>query len=172
MNEVVGVFIAPNHFHSRWWRLLAMGAPDSLVCHRTTTVHCPVRATSAQPLGFRAGRPLEPLSSCCTGQSGATQDSLVPSKFWHALFMAAGDRWRAGSRCSTGSPDSPVNYSGARPGIPESDWFITVRPSASDTVRCANFQHTQGFALVFYWVPNLISFLVCVEPCAPVIHEF
>jgi hypothetical protein len=31
-----------------------MGAPDSLVRHRTVAVHCPVRATSAQPLGFGA----------------------------------------------------------------------------------------------------------------------
>jgi hypothetical protein len=70
MNEVVGgVFIALNHFHSRWSRLLAMGAPDSPLRHRITTVHCPVCATSAQLLGFGAGRPLEPLSSCCTGQS-------------------------------------------------------------------------------------------------------
>jgi hypothetical protein len=77
-----GVFIAPNHFHSRWWRLLAMGAPDSPVRHRTTTVHCPVCATSAQPLGFGAGRPLEPLSYCCTGQSGALW--LCCSDFrWH-----------------------------------------------------------------------------------------
>jgi hypothetical protein len=73
--------IAPNHFHSQWWRLLAMGALDSPVCHRTATVHCPVHATSAQPLGFGDGRPLEPLSSCCTGQSGATPDSSVLSDF-------------------------------------------------------------------------------------------
>ena len=58
-----------------------MDAPDSLVRHRTVIVHCPVRATPAQPLGFGAGRPLEPLSSCCIGQSGATPDSLVPSDF-------------------------------------------------------------------------------------------
>jgi hypothetical protein len=44
-------------------------------------VHCPVRATSAQPLGFGAGQPLEPLSSCCTRQSSATPDSPVPSDF-------------------------------------------------------------------------------------------
>jgi hypothetical protein len=51
---------------SRWGRLLAMGAPDSLVrCHVT------------QPLGLGAGRPLEALSSCGTGQSGAAPDSPV-----------------------------------------------------------------------------------------------
>jgi hypothetical protein len=50
-------------------------------------MHCPVRATLAQPLGFGAGRPLEPLSSYCTGQSGATPDSPMPSDFCAALFI-------------------------------------------------------------------------------------
>jgi hypothetical protein len=58
-----------------------MGAPDSLVRHRTITMHCPVRATSAQLLGFRAVDRWSALSSCCTGQSGATPDSPVPSNF-------------------------------------------------------------------------------------------
>jgi hypothetical protein len=44
-----------------------MGAPDS-----------PVRRYVTVSLGLGAGRPLEALSLCGTGQSGATQDSLVP----------------------------------------------------------------------------------------------
>jgi hypothetical protein len=70
------------------------GAPsDSPVRHRTVTVHCQVRATSAQPLGFGAVDRWGALSSCCTGQSGATPDSLVPSDFCtltsaFALFTA------------------------------------------------------------------------------------
>jgi hypothetical protein len=48
MNEVVGgVFIAINHF-------LAVGKGCWRWAHRTVTMHCPVRATSAQPLGFEA----------------------------------------------------------------------------------------------------------------------
>jgi hypothetical protein len=66
-----GVFIAPNHPGSRWPRLLGMGTPDSPVRHRTGTVRCLVRCHVSQPLGFEAGRPLEALSSCGTGQSGA-----------------------------------------------------------------------------------------------------
>jgi hypothetical protein len=50
---------------SRWERLLAMCS----VCHRIT-----------QPLGLEAGRPLEALSSCGTGQSGAAPDSPVPHR--------------------------------------------------------------------------------------------
>jgi hypothetical protein len=55
-----------------------MSAPDSPVRHRTGTVHCLVCRHVTQPLGFGAGQPLEALSSCGTGQSGATPDSLVP----------------------------------------------------------------------------------------------
>jgi hypothetical protein len=57
-----------------------MGASNSPVRHRTRTVPCPMRRYVIQPLGFRAGRPLEALSSCGTGQSGATPDSLVPHR--------------------------------------------------------------------------------------------
>jgi hypothetical protein len=59
---------------SRWLSLLAMGTPDSPMAHRTVTIHYPVCATSARPLGFWSGRPLEPLSCGCTGQSGVTPD--------------------------------------------------------------------------------------------------
>jgi hypothetical protein len=86
-------------------------------------VHCPVRATSAQPLGFGARRLLEPLSSCCTRQSGAIPDSPVPSDFCsgivaHCSFCRV-DRWRRESLLhwltgqSSGTLDSLVNYSGA-----------------------------------------------------------
>jgi hypothetical protein len=160
-----------------------MGAPDS-----------PVRATSAQPLGFGVGRSLEPLSSCCTGQSGATPDSPVPSDFCaltsprhcSTLFLLTKRplvhresllRWLTGQ--SGGTPDSPVNYSGARLQIPESGWFGVVRPWCTGhcpvthrTVRCTIFQQTQVLCSIFYRVPNWISFLVCVESYAPVIHEF
>jgi hypothetical protein len=120
---------------SRWPRLLAMGAPDSLVRHRTGTVRCPVRRHANQLLGFRAGRPLETLSSCGTGQSGATTDSPVPFDFAALTLSRTVHRGRRfcsrplalDSHCSAGSSDSPVNYSGARPGIPESDWFGVVR---------------------------------------------
>jgi hypothetical protein len=59
---------------SRWLSLLAMGTPDSPVVHRTGTVHCPVRATSARSLGFGAVDRWNPFSFSCTGQSGATPD--------------------------------------------------------------------------------------------------
>jgi hypothetical protein len=58
--------------------LLAMGTPDSLVRHRTGTVRCPVRRHVRYPLGFGVESVVGALSSCGTGQSGATPDSLVP----------------------------------------------------------------------------------------------
>jgi hypothetical protein len=80
-------------------------------------VHSPVRATSTQPLGFGAVDRWKSLSSSYTGQSGATQDSPVPSDLCARTSVAALLRtvafaescWRAGSRCSADSPDSPVH---------------------------------------------------------------
>jgi hypothetical protein len=39
------------------------------------------------------------------------------------------------SRCSAGTPDSPVNYSGATSRIPEGEQFGVGDPGAPDTVR-------------------------------------
>jgi hypothetical protein len=69
LNEVVGGIYSPQPLSSRWLTLLSMGAPDSPVAHRTVTVHCPVRATSARPLGFGAVDRWSALYFCCTGQS-------------------------------------------------------------------------------------------------------
>jgi hypothetical protein len=75
---VVGGIYSPNHQVAVWARLLAMGAPDSPVRHRTHTVQCPVRRHVSQPLGFGARAIIGALSSCGTGQSSATPDSPVP----------------------------------------------------------------------------------------------
>jgi hypothetical protein len=184
---VVGGIYSPQPPCSRWTRLLTMGAPDSLVRHPTGTVRCSLRRHVSQPLGFRSGRPLEPLSSCGTEQSGATPDSPVPSDFAALTLPHTIHRGRRfcsrpltrASRCSAGSPDSPVAHRTVR-------WIIAERTlkfpkvaslelyghGAPDTVRCAIFQHTQVLLLQINCVPNLISFLVCVEPYASVIHEF
>ena len=39
------------------------------------------------------------------------------------------------SRCSAGAPNSPMNYSGAAPRIPEGEQFGVEFPGAPDTVR-------------------------------------
>jgi hypothetical protein len=124
----LGGIYSPQPLCSRWPRLLAMGTPDSPVRHRIGTMHCPVRHHVSQLLGFGAGRPLETLSSCGTGQSGATPDSPVPSDFAALTLPRTVHRGRRfcsrplalDSRCSASSLDSPVNYSGVSPRIPES----------------------------------------------------
>jgi hypothetical protein len=54
LNEVVGGIYSLQLLPSRWLFLLATGTPDSPVAHRTFTVHCLVRVTSARQLGFGA----------------------------------------------------------------------------------------------------------------------
>jgi hypothetical protein len=61
------VFIALNHQET-------VGEGCWRWAHQTGPVHCPVRCHVTQPLGFRSSRPLASLSSCGTGQSGATSD--------------------------------------------------------------------------------------------------
>jgi hypothetical protein len=70
----LGGIYSPQPPNGRWGRLLSKGAPDSPVRHRTCTVGCPVRRHVTQPLGFGSSRPLAPLSSCGTRQSGAAPD--------------------------------------------------------------------------------------------------
>jgi hypothetical protein len=123
LKEVVGGIYSLQPLPSRWLFLLAMGTPDSPVAHRTATVHCPVHATSARPLGF-----------------GATSYILC-SELWRALFTTVHFwqttvgawlpllRWLTGHvRCTQ---DSPVNYSGARLKKPESELFGLVHRTLS-----------------------------------------
>jgi hypothetical protein len=86
------------------------------------------------------------------------------------------------SHYSAGTPDSPVNYSGVAPRIPEGgkfrSWFPgapdTVRwcirhcPVAHRTVRCVRPGHTLVVFCSFYLNPFLVFLLVCCEPLAPV----
>jgi hypothetical protein len=131
----LGVFIAPNHF-------LAVGKVCWRWPHRTVTIHCPVRATSACPLGFGAVDPWSHLSFCSTGQSGATPDSPMTFDFCTltsvaALFITVHLRSRPLARRELllrwltgqfgGTLDSPVNYSGAH--LEETrEWLVRCLP--------------------------------------------
>jgi hypothetical protein len=94
-----------------------------------------------------------------------------------SLFTFAVDRcakwlllhWLTGHvRCT---PDSPVNYSEARPEKHESEQFAWC--SAWGTGHCPvrHWQDTLKSLLQTCWVPNLISFLVYVEPYVPEIKD-
>ena len=90
------------------------------------------------------------LTAWATGQSGAAPDSyysLSGAPSGAALTLRelsahcsafAGVRWSRllrWSRCSAGTPNSPVNYSGVASQIPECGKFEGVRPWSPDTVR-------------------------------------
>jgi hypothetical protein len=152
----LGVFIAPNHFHSRWWRLLVMGALDSPVRHRTGTVHCPVHATSAYSLGFRAVDRWSALSSSCTGQFGATPDSPVPLWLCCFDFCAAlcctvhliESTVGAQSHCSAGSPDSLVAHRTVEfPRVADSNLYD---PGAPDSPVYHFSAHSSS--LLLFWL--------------------
>jgi hypothetical protein len=56
-------------------------------------------------------------------------------------------RWLTGQY--GGTPDSPVNYSGARLDETREWLLLAAWAGAPDTVRCAKFQHTTCLAPIF-----------------------
>jgi hypothetical protein len=140
-----------------WWRV-----------HRTVrcaTGQCPVRRHVIVSLGLGAGRPLEALSSCGTGQSGAPPDSPVPLwlLLWHSEIhcsLCRVDRCAqiavaslAHRTLSGATPDSPVNYSGGAPGKPEGEEFELVHPVhrtlSGGTPDCTLRQTRAHFSFLF-----------------------
>jgi hypothetical protein len=92
---------------------------------------------------------------CDTGLSGAPL--TVCSDILFVLFTLQSRPLRADDRCSAGTPDSPVNYSGAAPEKPEAEefevdspWCTGHCPVAHRTVRCARPGTTSvSFAPIF-----------------------
>jgi hypothetical protein len=143
--SIPGVYVNPG-FWTPKIRVL-----HSPVVHRTVTVHCLVRLLTPALTSARAG------AHCSV--------SLFLCRRPLALF----------SRYSAGTPDSPMNYSGEPPRIPEGGKFEVKLPGAPDTVRWHTGQYgapDQGCFWVvfcsFYLNPFLDFLLVCVEPLAPV----
>jgi hypothetical protein len=81
------------------------------VPHLTGTIHSPVRLLAA-------ALSLRELSAHCSRCRRPLQPTVALA-----------------SRCSTGTPDSPVNYSGAALQKPKGGKFEVVRPWAPYTVR-------------------------------------
>jgi hypothetical protein len=109
-----------------------MGAPDS-----------PVRQLRHPTVRVLTVLTVRALTSWGTGQSGAASDrhySLSGAPSGAALTLRelsahcsafAGVRWSGPlrwSHCSTGTPDSPVNYSGAALQKPEGEEFSLYSP--------------------------------------------
>jgi hypothetical protein len=104
--------------------------------------HMAHRATSASRWGSTVGA----LTCGASGLSGGAPDrscrlSSAPtarplsSTRTGAHLMRCSRPLRANSRCSTGTPDSPVNYRGAPSDFPEGGEFSVECPGAPDTVR-------------------------------------
>jgi hypothetical protein len=132
----LGVFIAPTTKRT-------VGEGFCRMAHRTVrcaTGHCPVRQPRDQVVGFR---PLELLTTGPSDRScslsGAPSDvcsdsARVGAHYSVSLFLCRRPL-ALFSRYSTGTPDSPVNYSGVAPRIPEGGKFGVDLPGAPDTVR-------------------------------------
>jgi hypothetical protein len=69
---------------------------------------------------------------------------------------------------SGATPDSPVNYSGVAPRIPEGEQFGVGVPGTPDTVRCTRPRDTSAVFCSLYLNTFLVFVLVCCEPLAPV----
>jgi hypothetical protein len=80
----------------------------------------------------------------CPSDSAA----LTSARYCAALFLLSESTVGAVSHCFAGTPDSPVIYSGARTGIPESGWFGLVRPGALDSPVLLCSAHSSPFALL------------------------
>jgi hypothetical protein len=100
---------------------------------------------------------------------------LCPLRAQTRIKCVAVDRCARSSRCSAGTLDSPVNYSGAASHFPEGGKFSFEFPGAPDTVRWHTGQSgvpEQGAIWdVFgslYLNPSLVFLLACCEPLAPV----
>jgi hypothetical protein len=110
LNEVVGGIYSPQPLPSRWQRLLAMDAPDS---------HCSVSGACHVSASIRVWSSW-PLESFVFLLHRAVRWPLTSARHCLTLCAFAVDRWHAGSRCSAGSPDSPVAHQTVR-------WIIVER---------------------------------------------
>jgi hypothetical protein len=163
-----GVFIAPT-------TKTAVGEGCCRWAHQTVlyaTGHCPVRQSCHPTVRVLTVLTVGALTAWATGQSGVAPDShcsLSGAPSGAALTLrelsAHCSRCRRplestvalGSRCSTGTPDSPVNYSGARPQKPEGEefevdppWCTGHCPVAHQTVRCTRPGFTSVSSAPFF----------------------
>jgi hypothetical protein len=171
-----GVFIAPTtkptigEVVCRWAHWIV----------RCATGHCPVRQPRHPTVTVLTVSTIGALTSWGIGQSGAAPNkhcSLSGAPSSAALTLrelpAHCSRCRRpleltialNSRCSAGTPDSSVNYSGAALQKPKGEEFESIAPGAPDTVRWHTGQSgapDQGFLRFlcsFLLNPNLDLFI-------------
>jgi hypothetical protein len=142
---VIGGIYSPQPPSSCWGKLLAVDAPDSPVRHRTDPVHCPMHRHVTQSLGSGA-------RSTVGGFVLLRHRTLSGAPLTlHALFLCQRLLQLTVarvSRCSAGTPDSLVNYSGERLPKPESGWLNPVRAWCTGQSGAPD-QSTLGFFCSF-----------------------
>jgi hypothetical protein len=155
-------------------------------CTGHDIVHCPVPTTSADRWGLE-WLTVEVLCPLAAPDSPvAYQTCLVcsdfttlTSDFYTMRFLLfTQSTIRALDRCSVGSPDMSNAHrrvlwiiAERLPEKPESGQFVECSVWAPDSVRCATGSTVASLCSKLGWVPNLISFLVYVEPYAPEIND-
>jgi hypothetical protein len=145
------------------WRTRQSGAPATSPGRWIPTVGASDNWVTGQSVGA-------PDRSCSL--SGAPSDACSDSAHAVGTVPVHYSRCRRplalGAVAPLGAPDSPVNYSGVAPRIPEGGKFGVGFPGAPDTVRCARPGHTSIVFCSFYLNTFLDFILVCVEPLARV----
>jgi hypothetical protein len=163
-----GVFIASNHFLAVGWLCCRWAHRTVQGCTGHGTVHCPVRATSADRWGLEllTVEVFCPLVAPDSLVVHRTVRCVLTSQFWlltYALFTVpppAQSTVGEVDRFFVGSPDSPVNYSGVALRKPESGQF--ARATTWGTEQC--LVHTEHCPVrhwlhPFLYAPNFIEFL-------------
>jgi hypothetical protein len=167
---VGGVFIAPT----------TKPTVEEAVCRwahrivRCATGHCPVRQPHHPTVRVLTVSIVGALAAWGTGQSGALPDrhcSLSGAPSGAALTLRelsvhcsafAGVRWSRPlrwSRCSAGTPDSPVNYSGAALQKPEGEEFSLYGPWGTGHCPVRQTRVLFGFLCSFLLNPNFDLFI-------------
>jgi hypothetical protein len=158
----LGVFIAPT-------TKTAIGEGCYRWAHRTVrcaTRYCPVCQARHPTVTVLTVANVGALTAWATGQSGVAPDShysLSGASSGAALTVCALFTLQAtvalGSRCSAGTPDSPVNYSGAWPQKPEDEEFEVDPPWCTEHCPVRETRVHFGFFCSFLLNPNFNFFI-------------
>jgi hypothetical protein len=173
----LGVFIAPTT-NTTIGEIVYRWVHQTVRC---TTEHYPVRQPRHPTVRVLMVSTVGALTSWGTRQSGAAPDrqcSLSSAPSGAALTLrelsAHCSRCRRSlestvalaSRCSAGTPDSPVNYSGAASEKPEGEefrlygpWCTGHCPVAHRTVWCARLGFSSVSFAPFFLNPNFDLFI-------------
>jgi hypothetical protein len=169
-----------------WWWLGVFIAPTTkptageALCrwaHRTVrwaTGHCPVRQPRHPTVRVLTVSTVGAPTAWATGQSGAAPDrhcslSGAPSSVALTLHKLSAHCSRCRrplestvallSRCSAGTPDSPVNYSVAALQKPEGEEFSLYGPWGTEHCPVRQTRVLFGFFCSFLLNPNLDLFI-------------